>query len=213
MYICTKSTTSFEVPNRVAVDRRIQQRRVHTQRTNKISQISSQCLNTQKNQNQDQNQKPNPKTKTQTHKILPPRIRQRTRQFTQRNPHTRRNQRKKNQPVNNLHGPPTVNTRDQRRRNTPPGIGEGEADAEQGEPGVVPLEVLGVAHLGEGGGVGVEGVGVGGGGGGGGGVGVVVGGGGGGGGWWVGDGGVEGGFFGECHGGWWLVGEGEWLAG
>lgn len=83
-----------------------------------------------------------------------------------------------------MHRTARIDASDERGADAPPGIGEGETDAEDGEPGVVALEVLGVAHGGEGEGVAVEGEGFG--------VGGVVGGG------VVGDV-VEGGFF-DGHG-------------
>lgn len=143
--------------------------------------------------NNARNEKKNATKTPQTHKILPARIRQRARQLTQRNPHTRRNEREEDQAIDDLDGTPAVDARDQGGGDAPPGVGEGEADAKEGVPGVVALEVLGVAHLGEGEGIAVEG------------LEVVVGGGG------VGGGDVvEGGFL-EGHGQygkawwWWLM--------
>ena len=65
-------------------------------------------------------------------------------------------QEQEDQAVDDLDGPSAVDAGDEGGGDAPPGVGEGEADAEEGEPGVVALEVLGVAHVGEGEGVIVE---------------------------------------------------------
>ncbi len=97
------------------------------------------------------------KAREATYKILPPSIRQRTRQLAQRYAHTGRDQSKEDQAIDNLNRPPAIDASDQSSRNAPPRVRESEADAKEGKPGVIPLQVLGVAHLGEGSGIGVLG--------------------------------------------------------
>lgn len=70
---------------------------------------------------------------------------------------TGRNQSKPDQAIDNLHRASTIDARDQRCGNAPPGVGEGETDTEEGEPSVVALEILAVTHLGQGQGVVVQG--------------------------------------------------------
>lgn len=89
--------------------------------------------------------------------ILTPRIRQRARQFRQTDTHAGRDEGKEDQAVDNLDGATAVDAGDEGGADAPPGICEGETDAEEGEPGVVSFEGGGVTHLGEGEGVGVEG--------------------------------------------------------
>ena len=70
---------------------------------------------------------------------------------------TSRDQSEPDQSINNLHGTTAIDAGDESGGDAPPGVGEGEADAEEGEPGVVAFEVLSVSHLGEGDGIIVEG--------------------------------------------------------
>lgn len=58
--------------------------------------------------------------------------------------------------VHDEHRSARVDASDQGGRDTPPGVGQGEADAENREDGIVALEVLLVAHLCQLHGIGVE---------------------------------------------------------
>ncbi len=98
-----------------------------------------------------------PRRKLICPEILTTCIWQRACQFRQTDAHARRDTCEEHQTVNNLNRTATVDASDQSRANAPPGIGERETDAEQGEPGVIAFEVLGVTHLGERERIGVEG--------------------------------------------------------
>ena len=79
-------------------------------------------------------------------------------QFKRRRHLTSGQQSEPDQSINNLHWSPTIDAGDERSGDAPPGIGEGEANAEEGEPGVIAFEILRVAHLGESQGIIVEGL-------------------------------------------------------
>jgi len=72
-----------------------------------------------------------------------------TRQLAQRDAHARRNQRNQNDAVDDEQRASGIDARDHGRRDAEPGIGEGEADAEDGPNGEVALHVLRVAHFGQ----------------------------------------------------------------
>lgn len=51
--------------------------------------------------------------------------------------------------IDDQNGPSRVDAGDESRRDAEPRIGEREADAQDGQDGVIPFHVLGVAHLGQ----------------------------------------------------------------
>lgn len=87
--------------------------------------------------------------------ILTARIGQGARQLAQTDAHTGRDEGEEDQAVDDLDGTAGIDAGDKGGGDAPPGVGEGEADAEEGEPGVVSFEILSVAHVGEGEGVGI----------------------------------------------------------
>ena len=89
--------------------------------------------------------------------ILTTCIWQRACQLRQTDTHARRDTCEEHQTVDNLNRTATIDASDESSANAPPGIGEGETNAEKGEPGVIAFEVLGITHLGEGESIGVEG--------------------------------------------------------
>ena len=98
-----------------------------------------------------------PRRKLICPEILTTCIRQRACEFRQTDTHARRDTCEEHQTINNLNRTAAVDASDQSSANAPPGIGERETDAEEGEPGVIAFEVLGVTHLGEGELIGVDG--------------------------------------------------------
>ena len=87
--------------------------------------------------------------------ILASRIGQRTRQLGQADADAGANEGKEDEAVDDLDWAAAVDTGDEGRADAPPGVGEGEADTEEGEARVIAFEGGVVAHLGEGQGVGI----------------------------------------------------------
>lgn len=82
-------------------------------------------------------------------KILAAGIGKGTREFTQRDADARGDDADQDDSVHDEKGTAGTDSRDQGRRNAKPGIGQGEADAQDGQDRVVAPHLLRVAHLGQ----------------------------------------------------------------
>ena len=98
-------------------------------------------------------------------KVLSTRVGIGARELTQTDAHSGTDEGDQHDAIDDEHGSARVDAGDEGGGDSEPGVCEREADAQDGEDGVIALHVLGVAHFGEFEGVGVEGFNVGDGGG------------------------------------------------